>query len=271
LLPLIVSLLAKKDAGMIEIEKMNTGEILVYGHRGAGFSAPENTMASFQMAYAMDVDMIELDVRLTQDDELVVMHDHQVSRTTNGTGSLAEMTLSEVKQLDAGSWFNGAFAGEPVPTLMEVLTWAKGKIELLIEIKGSPQPQNGIEEAVISAIRTAGMEDSVLVKSFFHRSIQRTRQIDPQIPTGILYASALVDPVAAACSAGADSLRNLVKYWTREAVHAAHEAGLQTSAWKVNDLEALENVLDLGLDSFGTDNLQMAVEFLSARGVGRTR
>lgn len=256
---------------MIEIEKKNTGEILVYGHRGAGFSAPENTMASFQMAYAMGVDMIELDVHLTRDDALVVMHDHQVSRTTNGMGSLAEMTLSEVKQLDAGAWFDEAFAGEPVPTLMEVLTWAKDKIALLIEIKGSPQPQNGIEEAVIGAIRSARMEDSVLVKSFYHHSIQQTREIAPEIPTGILYASALVDPVAVARAAGADSLRNLVKYWTKEAVQAAHEVGLQASAWKVNDLETMESVLDLGLDSFGTDYLQMAVEFLSARGAGRIR
>ena len=247
---------------MIELEKMNTGEILVYGHRGAGFLAPENTMASFEMACQLGVDTIELDVHMTRDGALAVMHDYDVSRTTNGSGLLREMILAEVNQLDAGVKFGEAYAGEHVPMLGEVLVWAKDRIQLLIEIKGFPQPAAGIEMAVVEAIRAAGMSDQVLVKSFFHQSVKLVRSIAPEIATGILYASALVDPVSAAHAAGADSLRNLYSYWTKDAVTAARNAGLHVSAWGVNDVAALARVVELGVDSFGTDKPKLALAFV---------
>ena len=247
---------------MIELEKKNTGEILVYGHRGAGFLAPENTMASFKMAYEIGVDTIELDVHMTRDGALVVMHDHDVSRTTDGNGHLSEMILAEVNQLDAGIKFGKAYAGEHVPMLGEVLAWAKDRIQLLIEIKGHPQPAAGIEAAIVDAVREAGMSNQVLVKSFFHHSVQRVRSIAPEIVTGILYASDLVDPVSAAQAAGADSLRNLYSYWTKEAVSAARKAGLHVSAWGVNDVTALAHVVELGVDSFGTDRPKLALAFV---------
>lgn len=252
---------------MLEIEAAHTGQILVYGHRGAGFLAPENTMASFKLAHDIGVDTIELDVHLTRDGALAVMHDHNVSRTTDGTGLIGEMTLVEVRQLDAGAKFSKNSIGERVPTLPVVLDWARDRIPLLIEIKGYPEPAPGIEAAVVRAVQEAGMVDQVLVKSFFHNSVRRVRQLAPEIAAGILLASAPVDPVGMARAAGADSLRNLWSYWTEDAVGAARAAGLHTSAWGVNDEVALARVIALGLDSFGTDRPKWALGILKKRGL----
>ncbi len=243
---------------MLELEAANTGKVLVYGHRGAGFLAPENTLASFKLAAEIGVDTIELDVHLTADGALAVMHDPDVSRTTTSKGRIGDLTLAELRQLDAGSKFSPAYAGEGAPVLPEVLDWARDRIPLLIEIKGAPEPAPGIAAAVVKAVREAGMADQVLVKSFFHASVKKVREMAPEIATGILLASAPVDPVGMAREAGADSLRNLWSYWTAEAVSAARQAGLHTSAWGVNEEAALKRVMDLGLDSFGTDRPRWA-------------
>jgi len=252
---------------MLEMDAANTGKILVYGHRGAGFLAPENTMASFSLAEDIGVDTIELDVHLTADGALAVMHDQDVSRTTTGEGRIGEMRLSEVCQLDAGSKFSQAYSGEGVPILPEVLNWAHGRIPLLIEIKGVPEPAPGIEAAVVKAVQEAGMSDQVLVKSFFHASVKKVREMAPEIATGILLASAPVDAVRIAREAGADSLRNLWFYWTAEAVRAANQACLHTSAWGVNEEAALKRVVDLGMDSFGTDRPRWALKVLEENGL----
>jgi len=250
---------------MLELE-INNGEILVYGHRGAGFLAPENTMASFQIAYEIGVDAIELDVHQTSDGALVVMHDSDVSRTTDGMGLLEEMTLAEVQALDAGIRFNEAYAGEGIPRFEVVLDWAKDRIPLLVEIKGYPHPPESIEKSIVSAIRDAGMTDQVLVKSFFHQSIRNLDDLAPEIPTGILLASAPLDPVRMAQEAGADSIRNFYAYWTESALALAREAGMHTSAWGVNDRLALNRVTALGLDSFGTDRPRWTLSKLMEMG-----
>jgi glycerophosphoryl diester phosphodiesterase len=247
---------------MLELDWTHTGRVLVYGHRGAGFLAPENTLESFKLAQDIGVDTIELDVHLTRDGALAVMHDPDVSRTTDGTGRIGQMTLVEVRRLDAGVRFGRAYAGAHVPTLLEALDWAHNRIPLLIEIKGDPEPYAGVEAAVVSAVQKAAMADQVLVKSFYHQSVRKVRDLAPEIATGILLASAPVDPVGLARGAGADSLRNLWSYWTEDAVRAARAVGLHTSAWGVNDEAALARVLALGLDSFGTDRPRWAREEL---------
>lgn len=256
---------------MIEIEYKNTDKILIYGHRGAGFLAPENTMTSFELAYEIGVDSIELDIHMTRDGALVLMHDHDVSRTTDGQGYLNQMTLREVKGLDAGVKFGEVYKNERVPTLGEVLDWAKDRIQLLIEIKGHPQPAQGIEEMLVKEVYAAGMMDQVLVKSFFHGCVRRVHKIDPAITTGILTASALVDPVGAAKQACADSFRNYFAYWTLDAVKALRAEGLQISAWGVNDQVALARVVALGVDSFGTDRPKLAMAYLRERDLSRKR
>ena len=118
-----------------KIENVKKKDFKIIGHKGAAGYAPENTLASLQVAMDMGVDMIEIDVHMTKDGEVVVFHDEDISRTTNGTGKIHELTLAEVKELDAGSWFSPKFAGEKVPTLREAIDLVHGNADILIDIK----------------------------------------------------------------------------------------------------------------------------------------
>ena len=143
------------------------GNVQIIGHRGAAGYAPENTIASFQKAMDLGVDFIELDIHQTADDELVVIHDNNVQRTTNGNGTIENLSLKEIKTLDAGSWFGTEFENEKVPTLDEVLVLTKNKCKLLIEIKW---PEQGIYEKLVpklvSTLEKHGAMTSSTIQSF---------------------------------------------------------------------------------------------------------
>jgi glycerophosphoryl diester phosphodiesterase len=234
--------------------RRNKGErILIIGHRGAMGHAPENTMASFAMGLAMGADAIELDVHLSANGHLVVIHDSSVDRTTNGSGYIKDLTLAEIKSLDAGSWYGPEFAGERIPTLDEVLAWAKGRISLVIEIKNSPVFYPGIEEKVVEALKAHGMEDAAVVISFDHRSVKKVKELRPGIATGILYVARPVDAVSMARTARADAIHPNVGYLTAETVGEAHRAGLAVSTWIVNDPLQMRKLADMGVDSVGTN------------------
>ncbi len=135
------------------INNIKKTDFRIIGHKGASGYAPENTLAAMELALDMGVDMIEIDVHLTKDGEVVVFHDEEVSRTTNGTGKIHEMTLEEVKQLDAGSWFGPEFAGEKVPTLREVINLVHGRADILIDIKSKGHEfYDGFAEKIVDII-----------------------------------------------------------------------------------------------------------------------
>ena len=256
---------------MLEIEAANTGKILVIGHRGALGYAPENTLASFELGWKLGADLLELDIHMTRDGELVVMHDADVSRTTDGHGYIKDMTLAEIKELDAGSWFDERFRGQHVPTLAEVLTWAKDRIPLVIEIKGDPQPANGIEEKLIETVHEHKMLDEVMIISFYHTSVKRVKELEPALATGILYTGRLVDTVGAARAALADSVRPHWSYWTAEVVEEVHDAGLTAHAWNADTEEVMEYLVGIGVDSIGSNYPDRLRAYLDARGLGWPR
>src|SRR5215213_10951386 len=142
------------------------GRPRVFGHRGAMGHAPENTFASFELALTLGVDAIELDVHLSADDQVVVIHDDDLSRTTDGQGVVRDRTLAELQRLDAGARFDAQYAGQRIPTLDEVLAWARGRCVLDIEIKGGPDPYPGIEQRVVDLIRRHVMTEQAIVISF---------------------------------------------------------------------------------------------------------
>jgi len=131
--------------------------VQVMAHRGVTSAAPENTMPAFELAVEIGVEWVEIDIRLTKDGHHVLMHDRTVDRTTNGKGPVADHTLEQIRQLDAGSWFAPRFAGTRVPTFVEVLTWAKGKVNLYLDTK-QPDPKK-----LVAEILEAGMERQVMV------------------------------------------------------------------------------------------------------------
>ncbi len=256
---------------MIEQECMNSGKVLVIGHRGAMGLAPENTMASFELGWELGSDILELDVHLSRDGELVVMHDPDVSRTTDGVGHVKDMTLSEIKQLDAGIVFDASFAGQQVPTLPEVLSWARSRIPLLIEIKGDPHPTPGIVEKVIAAVNAEQMTNDVMIISFDHPTVKEVKEIDASFVTGILYTGRLCDPVGAAKAANADAIRPAWQYLTPGDVEEIHAAGLIAHAWNAHDPELIEYIIGLGVDSIGSNYPDRLRKYLDKNGYSWTR
>ena len=149
--------------------------MLRIGHRGARAYAPENTLASFKKAMEIGVDAVELDVRKTKDNQLVVIHDADVKRTTNSEGLVSELTLKEIKSFSAD--------GEKIPTLDETLDFLDKKVKVFIELK-----ETGIEEQTLSIVHAKGLEKNVVIISFLEEALKKVRESDKDIETGLIYA-----------------------------------------------------------------------------------
>lgn len=240
----------------------HAGRPLVIAHRGASGYAPENTFAAFQLAVEQGADMVELDVHLSRDGEVVVIHDDRLERTTDGHGLVGAATLAELRRLDAGAWRDARFAGQRIPTLDEVLAWARGRTRLAIEIKNGPNFYVRIEEKVAALLDRHAMLDQALVISFDHHALRRLRQIEPRITTGVLYAARPIDPVALASTSGATVLEPHWSYVTAEDVQVAHAAGLRLAAWATSDPEVLRRLIACGVDGIATDHPDVLIGLL---------
>ena len=224
----------------------------VIGHRGAAGYAPENTMVAFERGLALRADAIELDVNLSKDGELMVIHDPVLQRTTNGRGLVCEHTAAEIQQLDAGSWFDPSFSMCRVPTLRDVLTWAKGRTKVAIEIKNGPVFYPNIEKILVTLLDELQMRDQVMAISFDHIVLGQLKELAPDVATGVIYASRVPDPVAMARAVNADLL---MPYWamlTKEEVEMGHAADLFVSPWGGAEQD-YKHLLALGVDAVGAD------------------
>ncbi|MDA2930194.1 glycerophosphodiester phosphodiesterase [Acidobacteria bacterium AH-259-O06] len=227
---------------------------LVIAHRGASGEAPENTMAAFERAIEMKVDLIELDIHFSKDGEIMVIHDETVDRTTDGRGAIAEMTRNEVQALDAGSWFSPRFEGERVPTLSEVIELVKPTpVNLLIEIKQGRGLPHGFEKRLIQAIQEHNILSRVIVQSFNHAAVRKVKEENPSIATGALIDYRSPDPVSEVKAAGAETLGLKSSLVTREVIEKAHRNGLRVFVWTVNKLARIRKMLTLGVDGVITD------------------
>lgn len=225
-------------------------------------------MVSFERAVELGADWIELDVHLTKDGQLAVIHDESLERTTSGSGLVKDFTLHELQQLDAGSWFGAAFAGERIPSLEQVLRWAAARERVVdIEIKNAPVRYEGIERAVVEALDRSGMSERVIVISFDHPTVKRVKALDARVATGVLYAGRPVDAVAVARQADADALLPHWAYVTDEDVRAAHAAGIAVAPWVSSDPSVLRRLVAAGVDAIGTNHPDVLRRLLDA---GRT-
>jgi glycerophosphoryl diester phosphodiesterase len=249
-------------------KKKELGRPLIMGHRGAMGTAPENTMASFKQAVELGVEAIELDVHLSKDGKVVVIHDETVDRTTNGSGEVAELTLAELQALDAGSWFDPKFAGERIPTLEEVLAWAKGVVPVVIEVKFNRQLE-AIVKATIAEVERLGAADRVAVISFDHHVSHGVKGARPNIITAALYVGRLVDPVGLAAAAKADGLLPMWGLLTPDQVEKAHAAGLWVGCWAPNTEAELKHAVAMGADMIGTNFPARAHALFSAAGAAK--
>ncbi|MCP3682716.1 MAG: glycerophosphodiester phosphodiesterase [bacterium] len=214
--------------------------MITVGHRGAAGLEPENTLLGFRKAIEIGVDFIELDVHLSKDGEIIVMHDNTVDRTTDGTGKVGEMTLEELKKLDAGK-------GEKIPTLQEAIDVAKDKVGIIIELKGE-----NTEEPVFNAIKKNNLEKARCV-SFHHDRVKKVKGLNNSIYTGVLLVGAPVNPVSVADDAGADELTVNFKFIEKEFVEKCHAGNKQVFVWNCDTEEDIRRMIDLGVDGIGSN------------------
>jgi glycerophosphoryl diester phosphodiesterase len=246
---------------MLDIRRAVTGKISIVGHRGAAGCAPENTLAAFREGLAQGADVIELDVQLTADGYVAALHDDTLERTTNGRGPAAQLTLAELKKLDAGSWFDPRFAGESIPTLDEVLEWARGRAPLFIELKPTLTPSPALGAAVVERLSAFRMMDQAMVIAFDHEALRRVREHTPRLTLGALLRELPDDPAAHARAIGANVLMPAWGMVTPGLVQACHAAGLGVSVWGAGaDYAAL---IAAGVDAMNADHpAQVRREFL---------
>jgi len=228
-------------------------------HRGASGHAPENTIAAFDKAFEMKADYIEIDVQMTSDGRLVAIHDTTIDRTTNGTGSVGDYTLEELRQLDAGSWFGEKFAGEQIPTFEEVLDRHRGKIGILIELK-SPELYPGVEEKVADALIERNMHKpnnkKIIIQSFNHESVQKSKELVPNIPHGVLAGLSwadVTDEQLAEFAAYADFFNPNMNIVTHELVERVQDKRMKMYPYTVRTQEQANNLFELSVDGIITD------------------
>ncbi|MCD6529306.1 glycerophosphodiester phosphodiesterase [Candidatus Bathyarchaeota archaeon] len=224
--------------------------IKVTGHRGASGLEPENTLRSIRKAIELGVDQVEVDVHLTRDCEIVVIHDDKVDRTTDGHGYVREFTFEELRKLDAGK-------GERIPTLREVLNLTVGRVILQIELKGE-----GTADPVVRLIEEIGAENWVIITSFHPEMLKRVRELDPAISTGLLIFKPENDPCRKALEVGAKALHVNFRHVDRELIEAAHQRGLKVCVWNPDTEEDMVRMVELGVDAIGSNRPDILVNLL---------
>jgi glycerophosphoryl diester phosphodiesterase len=227
-------------------------------HRGFSSKYPENTMSAFTEALYAGADVIEMDVALTKDKKIAVIHDDTLDRTTNGKGKVSDYTLAEIQKLDAGAKFAERFKGEKIPTLNEVFDKLGKKILMNVEIKDPHNPDSTIEKQVVDLIHKDKLEDFTLVQSFNHNSLNKVKKYDPSIKTAVLHWGPLkdVDPVAETKDVDGISFNPDAQYVTPEIVDKVHKAGIMIMPYFVDNVkkENIQKMLDMGVDSVISNN-----------------
>ena len=221
--------------------------MILTGHRGAAELEPENTRLSIQKAIDLGVDQVEIDVHLTRDQHLVVIHDATVDRTTNGQGAVADFTLEEVKRLDAGK-------GERIPTLQEVIDLVRGKVVLQIELKG---PDTA--EPVVRTVEQNNIENEVLLTSFVHERLREARQLNPSLALGALWSNPPDDACEQAIDMGAEAIHIQYQNIDAQLIQKAHAHGLNIRAWNPDTVEEIQRVIDLGVDAVGSNRPDLLI------------
>jgi glycerophosphoryl diester phosphodiesterase len=234
----------------------------VVGHRGASGHAPETTLAAYRIAIQMGVDAVEADVHRLRDGTLVAIHDANLQRTTNGSGWIADMTLAELKALDAGSWFNKRyprkarpeFAGQQVPTLQEIIDLVKNSsADLFIEIKDPERYAPDFESSLLSLVQTNRMEERTRFLSFSAQALRRIKDLRASIPTVFLISRRRKDPVEAAIDIRADELGIRFGCLQPSMVEKARSKGIRVSVWTVDAEKDMRRMLEMGVDRIITN------------------
>jgi len=214
-------------------------------HRGASGQAPENTIAALQLAVRLGAQMAEIDIQQTADDQLVLFHDDELQRTSDGSGFLWQQTLEQLKLLDAGAWFSREFAGQRIPTLAEAVDSVRGQLALNIELKMHGH-ERAIAELVARNLQHLDCLDWCFVSSFDWAVVDRLRALIPELKAGYIVGRGQWDDQLLDRWVSVLSLeKSLV---TPERVQKIHEAGKEVFAWTVDDFSEMESLKGMAVD-----------------------
>ncbi|TDL67590.1 glycerophosphodiester phosphodiesterase [Rhodococcus qingshengii] len=227
-------------------------------HRGATGYAPENTIAAFDKGVEMKADYIEIDVQRSKDGELVIIHDTKVDRTTDGTGSVKDLTFEQLRSLDAGSWKGEEFKGEKIPTFDEILDRYHGKVGILIELK-APELYPGIEVQVAQKLKERNLDkpqnEKIIIQSFNFESMKITNSLLPKVPIGVLTSNRAhtTEQALKEFATYADYFNPSYGIVSKELVDQVHALGMKIQSWTVRSQEAADFLLEMNVDGIITD------------------
>ncbi len=214
--------------------------MLKVGHRGARAYEPENTLRSFQKAIELGADAIELDVRKSKDNYIVVIHDDNIEKTTNGEGLVSNLNLNQIKSYSANK-------NEKIPTLEEALDFIGNRVKVFVELK-----ELGLEEKVLDIIYRKGLENSVVIVSFLEGVLKRTRELDAKVEIGLVYAKHK-NPIKAALELKAQFLLGFYRFVHTTNVQKAHENGIKIIVWTINSAQEVADFKEKGVDGIASD------------------
>ena len=226
-------------------------DVKITSHRGDTIDSPENTLAAIEEAIHNGADFAEIDVQETKDLKLILLHDKSFKRTTGIDKSPWELTLNEIKELDAGSWFSNEYTGEKIPTLNEAIDYSKGKISLNIEIKTDKHNKN-IAREVVKVIKENGIIDTCVVTSLDYEVLEEIEKYESKIKTGYIMYMAIGDL----------NKLNIDFYSVEETlinkkfIVDAHNNDREVHVWTINTVESMENILEFDVDNIITDNVK---------------
>ena len=234
---------------------------IIYAHRGASAYAPENTEAAFRKALEMQAGGIETDVQLSKDGRVVVCHDENVDRVSNGSGYIKDLTLQELKALDFGSWFSDEFRGECILTLGELLVMLQEWDGILnIELKQGPMQYEGLEAKVVDILHDYNRIDKTIISSFNHYSLRTIKDLQPSLKIGLLYVGGLVEPWKYAKYVGAEAIHPVFYSLVPAVVHECKKNGIIVNAWTADKPEHIKALALGGVNGIITNVPDVAIQ-----------
>lgn len=236
---------------------------MIFAHRGASAHAPENTLAAFELAIAQNADAIELDVKLSADGHVVVIHDPTVERTTGSKGRVKDLLLTELRSLDAGRFFSEKYSGEKIPTLEEVFESVGKRIFINVELTNYNTPRDQLAETVCMLVKKFGLQKQVMFSSFLASNLSKARAYLPGVPRGLLALNGLLGGWARSFGFAFgkyQALHPFLKDVTPQQVQRVHRLQRRIHVWTVNAAEDMRRLFHWGVDAIFTDDPQLAVQ-----------
>ncbi len=235
---------------------------IIFAHRGASAHAPENTLAAFELALAQGADGIELDVKLSADGHVVLIHDPTTDRTTGARGRVKDLSLAELRGLNAGSFYSANFSAEKIPMLEEVFEAFGKKIFINVELTNYNTPRDHLVESVCMLVKKFNVQKHVMFSSFYASNLSKARSYLPEVPCGLLAFNGLLGAWARSFGFAFGkyaALHPYLKDVTPQQVQRVHRLKGRVHVWTVNAEEDMRRLFGWGVDAIFTDDPQLAV------------